>query len=773
MNTGAGGASGMDGGGGGQPLSVQLIGNGQGTVSSSPPGINCSNAGTSGPCSANFPRGTSITLTSTAAGNAMFSGWSGGGCNGNGSCTVTLDTPQSVTATFLLAIGLNVTVAGDGQGSVTSDPAGITCTSGSTQGCSYGFPDSIGNQVRLTVYPSAASTFAGWSFGGCNGSGYTHTCPVALNTNPSGNNVTVWFSAWQARQPFPSAADAATLFDGTYIVVGHGGAAVTSPDGTGNWTGHVLPSQDAFRGITTSGTMAVAVGDRGSILTTSDESTWTAATSGTTSQLNGIAFGAGKFAAVGNAGTIVTSSDAVTFTPVTPLTNYDLLAITYGGGQFTAVGYGGTILTSTDGTSWTSRTSPTTQFLSGVTWGASQFVAVGSAGAIVTSPDGAAWTSRTAFTSSTLRSVVATSGSPAYIAAGDAVSNMGSAAIFTSDDAVTWAAHDTGAYQEQFGGLAYLGGKLLALGTGGSIYRSSVGIDWTPSLPPGGRGPIGTHDGTSIGAMAFGGGTYVAAGNYGSVLTSPDGITWTSRAADRVGVTNTALAYGNNAFVMTQNAGSACRILSSSDGSTWNERAPSTSCYLAGAAYGDPSKGFVAIGSESGGGTTRGLAFTSADGVSWTKQAGAPTVALSSIAYGNQLFAATAGSGALYTSPDGVTFTPQASPTADLLGALIYGNGVFVALDLQNGGRTVVTSTNGISWTKSDLSFSLGGALTFADGHFLSSALATSSDGVSWTQPTGVPENIPLINGGIFTAAAHGPAGWVGGGLFETLAFHP
>jgi uncharacterized repeat protein (TIGR03803 family) len=73
-------------------VSVVLAGNGGGTVTSSPAGINC---GTT--CSANFVSGSVVTLTATPVTGSVFSGWSGD-CSGTGSCTVTAS--ASATATF-------------------------------------------------------------------------------------------------------------------------------------------------------------------------------------------------------------------------------------------------------------------------------------------------------------------------------------------------------------------------------------------------------------------------------------------------------------------------------------------------------------------------------------------------------------------------------------------------------------------------------------------------------------------------------------------------
>ena len=58
-----------------------------------------------------------------------------------------------------------------------------------------------------------------------------------------------------------------------------------------------------------------------------------------------------KFVAVGNSGTILTSSDGTSWTSPTSGTSNDLKGVTYANSTFVAVGKSGTILTSTDGTS--------------------------------------------------------------------------------------------------------------------------------------------------------------------------------------------------------------------------------------------------------------------------------------------------------------------------------------------------------------------------------------------------------------------------------------
>ena len=78
-------------------LTVNKTGNGIGTVTSSPDGIDCGAT-----CFYGFADNTVVTLTATTALPHVFGGWSGSDCSGMGTCTVTMDTDKSVTATFIV-----------------------------------------------------------------------------------------------------------------------------------------------------------------------------------------------------------------------------------------------------------------------------------------------------------------------------------------------------------------------------------------------------------------------------------------------------------------------------------------------------------------------------------------------------------------------------------------------------------------------------------------------------------------------------------------------
>jgi len=76
-------------------LTVFKAGNGTGTVTSAPAGINCG-----ADCSDSYSGGTMVTLSAAPSNGSVFTGWTGGGCAGTGTCMVTVNGDTNVTATF-------------------------------------------------------------------------------------------------------------------------------------------------------------------------------------------------------------------------------------------------------------------------------------------------------------------------------------------------------------------------------------------------------------------------------------------------------------------------------------------------------------------------------------------------------------------------------------------------------------------------------------------------------------------------------------------------
>jgi hypothetical protein len=143
------------------PLSVSKTGNGSGTVTSNPAGIDCGVI-----CTYDLDHGTVVTLTATAATGSTFDGWNGEGCTGSGTCVVTMSAARSVTANFTLNhYTFTVNKDGTGSGSVTSNPAGIDCGGDCSNEYDYG------TVITLTATADTGSAFKGWSGATCSGTG--------------------------------------------------------------------------------------------------------------------------------------------------------------------------------------------------------------------------------------------------------------------------------------------------------------------------------------------------------------------------------------------------------------------------------------------------------------------------------------------------------------------------------------------------------------------------------------------------------------------------
>ena len=141
-----------------QTLTVTKNGTGTGTVTSNLTGINCGAT-----CSASFTSGSSVTLTASPTAGSVFSGWSGGGCAGSGTCTVTMSSAQNVTAQFTRQIGsLSVTLGGLPSGSVVTlgiaGPDGYSTTRATLTGTGFNLSDVPTGTYTVTAPATTVNT---------------------------------------------------------------------------------------------------------------------------------------------------------------------------------------------------------------------------------------------------------------------------------------------------------------------------------------------------------------------------------------------------------------------------------------------------------------------------------------------------------------------------------------------------------------------------------------------------------------------------------------
>lgn len=147
--------------------SLTVTATGSGTVTSVPAGINCPTT-----CSATFAGNSQVVLTAAAGTGSTFSGWSGAGCTGIGTCTVTMSAAEAVTAAF---------VPSGGGGGLTIRPA--TVPNGAI-GATYGqIVFASGGTAPINFTISAGALPAGLTLGATTGSiGGVPTGPAGPST---------------------------------------------------------------------------------------------------------------------------------------------------------------------------------------------------------------------------------------------------------------------------------------------------------------------------------------------------------------------------------------------------------------------------------------------------------------------------------------------------------------------------------------------------------------------------------------------------------------
>ncbi|MDB4957835.1 MAG: Flagellar hook-length control protein FliK [Myxococcales bacterium] len=141
--------------GGNQTLTLAKAGNGTGTLSVNPSQTAISCNADASVCV--YPFGTTIQVAQTPAANSMFGGWAGA-CTGASACTLTMDQPRNVTATFsLLRERLQLQITGGGT--VTPSPLGTPCPSPAVRCWDYDY----GSPITLNPAADSGSSFSSWS----------------------------------------------------------------------------------------------------------------------------------------------------------------------------------------------------------------------------------------------------------------------------------------------------------------------------------------------------------------------------------------------------------------------------------------------------------------------------------------------------------------------------------------------------------------------------------------------------------------------------------
>jgi hypothetical protein len=187
-------------------LAIMKSGDGDGVVMSLPSGLDCG-----AQCTITVPAGTAVTFTAVAGPTSMFMGWIDGPCTGTASCTITANANTTMNARFATMVRLTVRPTGNGEGIISSVPAGISCG----MDCDELYPS--GTVVTLTA-TSTTGRFAGWRDSGCSGTGdcvvtitADTTVSATFTTCPPSTSTIYRFSGAVATYTVPACVNSITI----------------------------------------------------------------------------------------------------------------------------------------------------------------------------------------------------------------------------------------------------------------------------------------------------------------------------------------------------------------------------------------------------------------------------------------------------------------------------------------------------------------------------------------------------------------------------------
>ena len=223
---------------------------------------------------------------------------------------------NQVSRTILSQCTLATTDSGAGSGTVTSSPTGINC--GTTCSALY----NAGTVVTLTATPASGSTFAGWSGGGCAGTG---TCSFTINANTA---VTATFTAQATSYTITSSA-------GTGGSISPSGTTTVNSGTSQSFT--ITPSTGyTVSSVTVDGSSVGAVGSYTFSNVTANHTiaaTFKAQTASYT-----ITSSAGTGGSISPSGTTTVNSGTSQSFTITPSTGYTVSSVTVDGSSVGAVG---------------------------------------------------------------------------------------------------------------------------------------------------------------------------------------------------------------------------------------------------------------------------------------------------------------------------------------------------------------------------------------------------------------------------------------------------
>ncbi|MEW5796003.1 MAG: hypothetical protein AB1772_06540 [Candidatus Zixiibacteriota bacterium] len=506
------------------------------------------------------------------------------------------------------------------------------------------------------------------------------------------------------------------------------------PDIGAEWRTVEFGIGNTIRGIATTDSLAVIVGDGGLIYTSDDARHWQQQRgSGPNDGLQDIVRFDSLYVAVGMNGTLITSPNARDWTYVGIEDQAHMYGIAVGDTLAVAVGAGGSIYTSDDGVEWVlNHQDPPTDFRD-VARRDSTWVVCGESGTILASTDALSWEPAiTTFDPAIMFPAVTVADSTFFAISVDPNADPSSRCqVLSSDDDYVWfvkANLDAWYLHDIF----WTGYELVAVGEGteyhlgfpdGLLFSSPDGLTWTPQttaapfaltcagslagnlIVGGSSGYVlaGSSaddveivtSGAGITGAVWTGSKFVAVTDRGTVMQSADGITWSERHS-RASVSFDRLAYGEGVYAALGGLGAPTEIYQSTDGTNWSRVLEFQEVVLKDIVFGGGL--FLACGQD-------GAVFVSDDGQAWGRQFVGDSVTLRAVIWDGRRYLAAA-SDIVYTSDDGVSWTkPTIDPiaVAPVISRIVWTGSQYATVGNSEVGPNdlrgfVYTSPNAVTW---------------------------------------------------------------------------
>ncbi|MBX7211306.1 MAG: PKD domain-containing protein [Verrucomicrobiaceae bacterium] len=585
-------------------------------------------------------------------------------------------------------------------------------------------------QVNSGAFPGNAAPTAGAITGGATVAARTAQTYSISASDSNGDTLAYWWSAG----------------DGT---VSDNAASITHsfPVG-GTYTLTCVVSD--MKGGTQTVTKTVTVTD--------PIDTWTAGGVSTTADPYDLIAAKGRFVAACYFGEVLFSWDGATFTNLGGVTGLTRPHLAYGNDTFVAAGGDGTnvrICWSRDGRRWFVASPPVVAGeVEGITFGNGKFVAVANHGDVFVSTDGVTWTSNHVSGATELDYVVWDGGM--FVVAGIQTSGTQIRTLWTSATGTSWTMNPV-TRGESIQALFANGSRLFYTGWYAGVYYSTDhGANWTEAPMPQGNSwstwqMVQADDGT---LLTLARDMDAAVTTYGLLISQDNGTSWQKSlgiSAGSISQNGHNLAYAQGRFFVVQDNGVVQRTDSFFPGNT--APVPSfVSAPTTGSARASIS--FSSSASDSDGGALTyawdfGSNVNIADGASasLTFDFGGSypyTLHVSDGRGGHSTLAQT-----IVVSDPARTFTARTSGTTKTLYTIVNSNSIAVAGG--GSGGVIRSSPDGVTWTTRTVSsatnvYFYGGAWTGSkfilvgqDYNFgisdWVSAIATSSDGITWSRP--------------------------------------